>query len=112
MCTRSVQIFLWLVEELQSELVRMAKTLVVCKSIASCSSLYVFFDFSLQKTGYVDGVTKLENALFGMYHAKTKGVTKELAMIVSPWCKIVIRFAVWLKTNLHDNMICSQHSEI
>ena len=79
--------FLWLVEELRSEQVKMAKTLVFCKSIASCSRLYVFFDFSLQKAGYVDGVTKLENALFGMYHAKITDQEKQTLLTSFRECK-------------------------
>ena len=62
--------FLWLVEELRRKKTGTTKTLVFCKSIASCAQLYAFFDYQLQEAGYVQGVAQLQNAMFGMYHAK------------------------------------------
>ena len=62
--------FTWLLEELRCNQVSTVKTTVFCRSIASCSELYSFFDYSSKDNGYVSKVAKLENALFGMYHAK------------------------------------------
>ena len=62
--------FTWLLEELRSNQASTAKTIVFCRSILSCSELYSFFDYNLKDDGYVTKVAKLENALFGMYHAK------------------------------------------
>jgi ATP-dependent DNA helicase RecQ len=71
--------FTWLLEELRSKKLTTVKTLVFCQSIASCSELYSFFDLKLQEAGYVQGLLKLENAMFGMYHAKiTDGEKKTL----------------------------------
>ena len=68
--------FTWFLEELRCNQVSMVKTIVFCRSIASCSELYSFFDYSLKDDGYVFKVAKLENALFGMYHAKITDTEK------------------------------------
>ena len=72
--------FTWLVEELRIKRTDTIKTLVFCRSIASCSQLYAFFDYQLQEAVYVQGVTKLQNVMFGMYHAKITDEEKSLLM--------------------------------
>ena len=60
--------FKWLLEELRSKKTDTVKTVMFCKSIASCACLYRLFDFDLK--GYIpSGAKSINNALFGMYHA-------------------------------------------
>lgn len=72
--------FTWLLEELHCNQAATAKTIVFCRSVASCSQLYSFFDFHLKVDGYVTKIARLENALFGMYHAKITDVEKSTLM--------------------------------
>ena len=63
--------FTWLLEELRMEQSNATRTVVFCRSIASCASLYRLFDFTLKDEGYVPrGVINVKNALFGMFHSK------------------------------------------
>ena len=69
--------FAWLLEELRIKRIATVKTVVFCRSIANCASLYQLFDFNLQDAGYdPKGAGGVKNAMFGMFHAKVTDFEK------------------------------------
>ena len=74
--------FNWLVQELIQEHTALSKTLVFCRSINTCASLYKLFITTLREKSYEPSGSSpsIESRLFAMYHAQVSENDKKLIL--------------------------------
>ena len=70
--------FKWLIDRLLELQTSTPKTLIFCRSIHSCSSLFKLFLYELQDRAYhpYGSIPSLETRMFAMYHAKVDNSDK------------------------------------
>lgn len=69
--------FQFLLDKLKKEKQNMERTIVYCRSIKQCASLYSWFRFELGSDSYPNGMEhKSKNCLFGMFHHCTSEIIK------------------------------------
>ena len=86
--------FRWLIDELRSNKTDTLKTIVFCRSIDVCATLYQLFNYALKSEGYIPkGCFDVSNALFGMYHSKITDEEKQVLtksfMIPTGLCRVL-----------------------
>lgn len=80
------------------------KTVVFCRSVDDCVSLYEVFDFNMQDGGYFPkGVKDVMNGMFGMFHAQVTALKGALLESQIQMEFVVCHLGLW---NGHQH---SQH---
>ena len=66
-------------EQLTKEGITMAKTIIYCKTVVECATIYMYFAHILQEKGYI-GEKKSKNRLFAMYHHSSPDHIKSVVL--------------------------------
>ena len=76
-----VNVFSWLIVDLKEKGCNCDKVLIFCQKIDDCVKLYQFFATALVDCAFIPpGECILQNALFGMFHAKITNKDKDILL--------------------------------